>query len=50
LLFQHFTISRLARPRRAVQDFAMLVGVGCGIWIPAARPDVLREDNVERLL
>jgi glutamate dehydrogenase (NAD(P)+) len=26
-----------------------LVGVGCDIWIPAARPDVIREDNVDRL-
>jgi len=26
-----------------------LVGVDCEIWIPAARPDVIREDNVDRL-
>ncbi|UCH25804.1 MAG: Glu/Leu/Phe/Val dehydrogenase [Trueperaceae bacterium] len=26
-----------------------LVGVDCEIWIPAARPDVLRADNVEKL-
>jgi glutamate dehydrogenase (NAD(P)+) len=26
-----------------------LVGVDCDIWIPAARPDVLRADNVSRL-
>jgi len=26
-----------------------LVGVSCDIWIPAARPDVIREDNVGRL-
>ena len=26
-----------------------LIGVECEIWIPAARPDVLREDNVDRL-
>ena len=26
-----------------------LIGVDCDIWIPAARPDVLTEDNVERL-
>lgn len=26
-----------------------LVGVGCDIWIPAARPDVIREDNVDQL-
>lgn len=26
-----------------------IVGVACDIWIPAARPDVLREDNVGQL-
>jgi glutamate dehydrogenase (NAD(P)+) len=26
-----------------------LIGVPCEIWIPAARPDVIREDNAERL-
>jgi glutamate dehydrogenase (NAD(P)+) len=26
-----------------------IVDVECDIWIPAARPDVIREDNVERL-
>lgn len=26
-----------------------LIGVACEVWIPAARPDVLRDDNVERL-
>lgn len=26
-----------------------MVGVECDIWIPAARPDVLRDDNVDRL-
>ena len=26
-----------------------IVAVACDIWIPAARPDVLRADNVERL-
>jgi glutamate dehydrogenase (NAD(P)+) len=42
---------------RGVRDFAGgqafgnsdLVDVDCEIWIPAARPDVLRRDNVERL-
>jgi glutamate dehydrogenase (NAD(P)+) len=28
---------------------ADLVGVDCDIWIPAARPDVLREENVDAL-
>jgi glutamate dehydrogenase (NAD(P)+) len=32
--------------RIAAED---LVAVDCDIWVPAARPDVLREDNVERL-
>jgi glutamate dehydrogenase (NAD(P)+) len=26
-----------------------LIGIDCDIWIPAARPDVIREDNVDRL-
>lgn len=26
-----------------------IIGIECEIWIPAARPDVLREDNVARL-
>jgi glutamate dehydrogenase (NAD(P)+) len=26
-----------------------LIAVACEIWIPAARPDVIREDNVDRL-
>jgi glutamate dehydrogenase (NAD(P)+) len=26
-----------------------LIGIDCDIWIPAARPDVLREDNVDAL-
>jgi glutamate dehydrogenase (NAD(P)+) len=26
-----------------------IIGVECDIWIPAARPDVLREDNIESL-
>jgi glutamate dehydrogenase (NAD(P)+) len=30
----------------AAEDF---VGVDCDIFVPAARPDVLREDNVDRL-
>ena len=30
-------------------DADELVGVACDIWIPAARPNVLREDNVDRL-
>lgn len=30
-------------------DRDAIVGVPCEIWIPAARPDVLRVDNVARL-
>jgi glutamate dehydrogenase (NAD(P)+) len=26
-----------------------LIGLDCDIWIPAARPDVIREDNVDRI-
>ena len=26
-----------------------LIAVACEIWVPAARPDVIREDNVDRL-
>jgi len=29
-----------------VRDRDAIVGVDCDIWIPAARPDVIREDNV----
>jgi glutamate dehydrogenase (NAD(P)+) len=30
-------------------DRDAIVGFDCDIWIPAARPDVVREDNVDRL-
>ncbi|MFZ5510400.1 MAG: Glu/Leu/Phe/Val family dehydrogenase [Pseudomonadota bacterium] len=30
-------------------DGAAVIGIECDIWIPAARPDVIREDNVDRL-
>ena len=30
-------------------DAEAIVGVACDIWMPAARPDVLRADNVDRL-
>ncbi len=32
-----------------VLDGDAIIDVACDIWIPAARPDVLRADNVERL-
>jgi glutamate dehydrogenase (NAD(P)+) len=31
------------------RDREAIVGVDCDIWIPAARPDVLREDNVDQV-
>jgi glutamate dehydrogenase (NAD(P)+) len=42
---------------RSVRDYAggekldrdAVIGIECDIWIPAARPDVVREDNVARL-
>lgn len=30
-------------------DRDAVIGIECDIWIPAARPDILRADNVERL-
>ena len=30
-------------------DRDAIIGIECDIWIPAARPDVVREDNVARL-
>jgi glutamate dehydrogenase (NAD(P)+) len=30
-------------------DRDAVIGVACDIWIPAARPDVIRDDNVSRL-
>jgi glutamate dehydrogenase (NAD(P)+) len=30
-------------------DAESIIDVPCDIWVPAARPDVIREDNVERL-
>jgi glutamate dehydrogenase (NAD(P)+) len=35
-----------AAKRLTAQD---LIGIDCDIWIPAARPDVIREDNVDNL-
>ncbi len=49
-------LDRLKADGRSVADHPAqridgddLVGVDCEIWIPAAGPDVLRADNVERL-
>jgi glutamate dehydrogenase (NAD(P)+) len=51
------TLIRLKDEGRSVVDYAdaqqlerdAVVGVECDIWIPAARPDVVNEDNVKRL-
>lgn len=47
----------LKREGRSVSDYPdgkplkrdALIGVECEIWVPAARPDAIRADNVERL-
>lgn len=36
-------------PRSAKLDREAVIDIECDIWIPAARPDVVREDNVHRL-
>jgi glutamate dehydrogenase (NAD(P)+) len=36
-------------PDAETRDRDAILDVECDIWIPAARPDVVREDNVERL-
>lgn len=36
-------------PGGEAQDRDAIVSIGCDIWIPAARPDVLREDNIDHL-
>ena len=50
-------LARLKREGRTVGDYPdgrkvereCVIDVECDIWIPAARPDVVREDNVGRL-
>ncbi|MDA8110658.1 MAG: Glu/Leu/Phe/Val dehydrogenase [Betaproteobacteria bacterium] len=50
-------LARLKEAGRSVIDYAdgerlgrdAVLDAECDIWIPAARPDVVREDNVERL-
>ncbi|HEY7656011.1 MAG TPA: NAD-glutamate dehydrogenase domain-containing protein, partial [Burkholderiales bacterium] len=50
-------LARLKEQGRGVRDYPQgekldrdaVIGVDCDIWIPAARPDVVREDNVARL-
>lgn len=41
------SVAEATRGRRLAGD--ALLDVECEIWIPAARPDVLREENVDRL-
>ena len=41
------SVGEHARGRRLGRDD--IIGVECDLWIPAARPDVLREDNAGRL-
>ena len=36
-------------PKGEALDRDAIVSVPCDIWVPAARPDVLREDNVDQL-
>jgi glutamate dehydrogenase (NAD(P)+) len=36
-------------PGAETGDTEAIVGVPCDVWIPAARPDVLRADNIDRL-
>ncbi len=36
-------------PGASMEDVDAIIDVECDIWIPAARPDVIREDNVARL-
>ncbi|MGA7576774.1 MAG: Glu/Leu/Phe/Val family dehydrogenase [Desulfobaccales bacterium] len=36
-------------PRGQKLEGEAIIGCDCDIWIPAARPDVVREDNVQRL-
>lgn len=33
----------------AIGDTESIIDVSCEVWIPAARPDVIREDNLDRL-
>ena len=50
-------LTRLKEEGRSVCDYPegkkldrdAVIGIECDIWIPAARPDVLREDNAARL-
>jgi glutamate dehydrogenase (NAD(P)+) len=50
-------LARLKGEGRSVLDFPggerldreAVIGIECDIWIPAARPDVVREDNAARL-
>jgi glutamate dehydrogenase (NAD(P)+) len=41
------SVVELASAERIAPDD--MIAIACDIWIPAARPDVIREDNVDRL-
>ncbi|MGD8484508.1 MAG: Glu/Leu/Phe/Val dehydrogenase [Thioalkalispiraceae bacterium] len=41
--------SVIAYPDGEVRDCDAIIDIECDIWIPAARPDVINEDNVHRL-
>lgn len=41
--------SVLDYPRGQQADVDAIIDVDCDVWIPAARPDVVRADNVDRL-
>ncbi|ADE13551.1 Glutamate dehydrogenase (NAD(P)(+)) [Nitrosococcus halophilus Nc 4] len=51
------TLSTLKQQGKSVVDYPegerlereSIIDIPCDIWIPAARPDVIREDNVQRL-
>ncbi|QBQ54144.1 Glu/Leu/Phe/Val family dehydrogenase [Nitrosococcus wardiae] len=51
------TLSTLKQQGKSVVDYLegerldreAIIDIPCDIWIPAARPDVIREDNVQRL-
>ena len=50
-------LTELKKAHKTVRDYAggekldrdAVIDIACDIWIPAARPDVIREDNVARL-
>jgi glutamate dehydrogenase/leucine dehydrogenase len=43
------SVASFAEGKRLPGDLEAIIDVPCDIWIPAARPDVIRADNVARL-